>query len=178
VDVVIEQERTEDHEAIGEVVRAAFVDEPAVARLVELIRASPQYLPELALVARSGGAVVGHVMISRAWLVDDERGLTHDVLTLSPLAVAPGVQGQGVGSALVRAALARAERRPEPLLTLEGSPRYYLRFGFRDCREVGVVIDLPDWAPREAGQVHLLPSYSPSVRGRLVYPLAFSTYDD
>lgn len=177
VDVVIEPERPADHEAIGEVVRAAFVDEPEVARLVDLIRASPQYLPELALVARRGDAVVGHVMVSRAQLVDDESGVTHDVLTLSPLGVAPSAQGQGVGSALVRAVLTLAERRPEPLVTLEGSPRYYPRFGFRDCRDVGVTIDLPDWAPREAGQVYLLPSYSPAVHGRLVYPVAFTTYD-
>lgn len=177
MDVVIEPERPEDHAAIGEVVRAAFSHHQTVPRLVELIRASPQYLPELALVARRDGAVVGHVMISRAQLVDDESGLTHDVLTLSPLAVAPSAQSQGVGSALVRGALELAERRPEPLVTLEGSPRYYPRFGFRDCREVGVTIDLPDWAPREAGQVYLLPSYVPSVRGRLVYPSAFSSYD-
>lgn len=177
MEVVIEPERPQDHAAIGEVVRAAFVDEPSVTRLVELIRASPQYLPDLALVARRDGAVVGHVMVSRAQLVDDESGLAHDVLTLSPLAVAPSAQGQGVGSALVRAALALAERRPEPLVTLEGSPRYYPRFGFRDCREVGVTIDLPDWAPREAGQVYLLPSYAPSVHGRLVYPPAFTSYD-
>lgn len=177
MEVVIEPERPHDHLAIDDVVRAAFVDEPSVARLVELIRASPEYLPELSLVARDEGAVVGHVMVSRAQLVDDD-GAAHEVLTLSPLAVAPSVQGRGVGSALVRAVLALAQGRPEPLVTVEGSPRYYPRFGFRDCREFGVTIDLPDWAPREAGQVYLLPAYTPSVRGRLVYPAAFSTYDD
>jgi putative acetyltransferase len=176
--VTIEPERPDDHEAVARVVRAAFVDEPSVVRLVELIRASPQYLPQLSLVARRDGDVVGHVMISRAELVDDDARVTHDVLTLSPLAVDPSVQGQGVGSALVRAVLDGARARPEPLVTLEGSPRYYPRFGFRDCRDLGVTIALPDWAPPEAGQVFLLPAYTPSVRGRLVYPPAFSTYED
>jgi len=57
---------------------------------------------------------------------------------------------------------------------LEGSPKYYPRFGFRDCRELGIVIELPDWAPPEAGMAHPLPGYSPALRGRVVYPPAFA----
>jgi putative acetyltransferase len=177
VHVDIEPERPADHAAIGEVVRAAFSHHQSVSRLVELVRESPHFLPELSLVARRDGAVVGHVMISRAHLRDDAQDTTHDVLTLSPLAVAPAAQGDGIGSSLVRAALAGAQSRPEPLITLEGSPRYYPRFGFRDCRELGITIALPTWAPPEAGMVRTLPSYTPSVRGQLVYPTAFSTYE-
>ena len=178
MDVDIQPEQPSDHDAIREVVRTAFVHHQTVPRLVELIRASPQYLPDLALVARQDGEVVGHVMISGAQLVDDERGVTHAVLTLSPLAVAPAVQGNGIGAALVRAALAAAQPRDEPLVTLEGSPRYYPRFGFLDCRDLGITIALPDWAPPEAGMAFPLPSWDASVRGRLVYPPAFTTYED
>lgn len=178
VHVDIEPERPGDHDAIREVVRTAFGHHRTVPQLVELIRASPQYVPELALVARQDDAVLGHVMVSQAELVDDERGVTHVVLTLSPLAVAPAVHGNGIGSALVRAALAAAQARAEPLVTLEGSPRYYPRFGFRDSRDLGVTIPLPDWAPPEAGMAITLPAWQPSVRGRLVYPPAFGVLDD
>ena len=169
---MIEPEQAADHQAVRRVVAAAFAHQPAVVDLVELIRASPQYEPELALVARRGGDVVGHVMISHAELVDD--GATWDVLTLSPLAVRPDVQRQGVGSALVVEALRRADLTGAALVTLEGSPAYYSRFGFRDARTLGVTIDLPDWSTPDAGQVYPLSAYDPVIRGRLVYPPAFA----
>lgn len=171
--LVIEPERAADAGAIRSVVRAAFSDHLEVSDLVELIRASPEYRPELALVARVSGEVAGFVMLSHAGLVDD-AGERHRILTLSPLAVAPELQGRGIGSALVRAGLEAAERAGEPLVVLEGSPRYYPRFGFRDCREFGITIELPDWAPPEAGMAYPLPGYHPAPRGRVVYPPAFA----
>ena len=169
----IEQVRPDDHDAVAAVVGAAFVQQPEVGDLPRLIRESPQYAAELELVARLDGAVVGHTMISHAALVDAE-GTRHDVLTLSPLAVAPAHERQGIGGALVREALARAERTDAPLVLLEGSPAYYPRFGFTDARPHGITFDLPDWAPPEAGMVYLLPAYDPAVRGRVAYPPAFA----
>ncbi len=170
----IRPERAADLAGIREVVLAAFAHHPEVAELVELIRASPEYVPELALVAEVSSDVVGFVMLSHAGLVGD-AGERHRILTLSPLAVAPEWQGRGIGSALVRAGLVAAAARPdEPLVVLEGSPRYYPRFGFADCRELGIAIELPDWAPPEAGMAYRLPGYSPRLRGRVVYPPAFA----
>ena len=75
------------------------------------------------------------------------------------------------------AALAAAEEMGEPLVMLEGSPRFYPRFGFRDARTIGIAIDLPDWAPPEAGMAYPLSSYDGAMRGRLVYPPAFAALD-
>ncbi|MGZ4594276.1 MAG: GNAT family N-acetyltransferase [Actinomycetes bacterium] len=172
----IRPEQVADHAAIRRVVRAAFDHHQSVADLVELIRQSPEFVPELSLVARHEDEIVGHVMLSHAELVD-EHGSRHRVLTLSPLAVLPAVQGRGVGSALVPAGLAGADAYGARLVVLEGSPRYYPRFGFRDCRTLGVQIDLPDWAPPEAGMAYPLSSYDPAARGRLVYPPAFAAID-
>ena len=63
--VVIRPERDADHPAIAEVVRAAFVEHPdEVASFVERIRASEQFVPELALVAEDSSGVIAHVMLS------------------------------------------------------------------------------------------------------------------
>jgi putative acetyltransferase len=146
-------------------------------KLVDDIRADACYRPELALVAEVDGAIVGHVMISWCDLRDDERDVTHRVAMLSPLAVDPSMQRDGVGSTLVREVCARADAAGDPLVILEGSPAYYPRFGFVDARTHGITIHLPDWAPPEAGQVLPLSSYDPSVAGRAVYPPPFDGVD-
>ena len=141
------------------------------ARLVDLIRASPNFIPELSLVAELDGRIVGHVMVSHVALHDvDAR---HRICSLAPLAVAPDVHGRGVGSALVRAVAAEVDARGEPLIVLEGSPAYYSRFGFESSVAHGIRITLPEWAPPEAAQVLRLRNYDPAIRGLVVYPPAF-----
>jgi putative acetyltransferase len=177
MNVVIEPERSGDVVAVRNVVRRAFSHHQSVADMVDLIRASPQYVPELALVARTNRDVVGFVMLSHAEVVEAD-GARHDVLTLSPLAVAPDHERQGIGSALVGAGLAAADAIGSGLVTLEGSPTYYGRLGFRFAPEFGITIDLPEWAPPEAAQVHLLRTYDSTVRGKLEYPPAFAVAAD
>ena len=62
----------------------------------------------------------------------------------------------------------------ERLVVLQGSPRYYPRFGFRDCRQLGIDMELPDWARPEAGMAHPLTMYDPSIRGPLIEPAPFA----
>ena len=149
--MLIRPETPADHGAITELVAAAF-GSPAEAVLVERIRASPNHHPEYALVAEIDGRVAGHVMVSDVDLRAD-GGELRSILSLSPLAVAPDLHGQGIGSALVRDVAARVDADGHPLIVLEGSPVYYARFGFVDARGHGIHIHLPDWAPPEAGQV-------------------------
>jgi putative acetyltransferase len=125
----------------------------------------------MALVAEDDVRIVGHVMISTCELRDGESA--HHIAMLSPLAVAPDLQRGGIGSALVGAATAIADEAGEPMVILEGSPAYYSRFGFVDSRTLGIEIHLPDWAPREAGQVLPLARYDPALRGTVRYPPPF-----
>lgn len=174
-ELVIRPERPADFDAIAEVVEAAF-NSPVEARLVEAIRASPHYIAELSLVADIDGRVVGHVMISFTALRDgdNERWISQ----LSPLAVAPDLHGQGIGSALVREVCALADARGEPLVVLEGDPKYYGRVGFEHSVAHDIHIHLPSWAPAEAAQVLRLANDDPSIKGWVVYPPAFDDVTD
>lgn len=170
----IRTESVTDHGAIRDVVVAAFRSD-AEGDLVESIRASPEYVPELALVAAVDGLVVGHVMVSRARLRND-RG-ERQMVMLSPLAVAPDHQRHGIGGALVGAVLERTDERGEPIVVLEGDPRYYGRFGFEHSELFGITVDLPDWAPPEAAQMMRLSAYDahdPTLRGVVIYPDALA----
>jgi putative acetyltransferase len=168
--VIIRPEEALDHEGIRDVVTLAF-DDGSVARLVELIRTSEHYVAELALVAEDGGVVVGHTMLSYAIL---ERAEPVRVLLLSPVAVAPARQRQGIGAALVKAGLDRAEQRGEPLVIVEGIPAYYPRFGFERARDYGIEPPSSD-VPDAAFMVRRLGRYDAALRGRIRYPPTFDT---
>ena len=170
VAVTIRPETGTDHAAIAEIVQRAF-GSAAEARLVEAIRASPQYLTDLALVAVEDDRVLGHVMISRCRIVDVDT--ERDIVMLSPLAVDPDHQGRGIGGALVRAVCRRADATGEPLVVLEGDPGYYSQFGFEPAAGHGITLPLPDWAPSEAAQVLGLTRDDPTIRGAVVYPPSF-----
>jgi putative acetyltransferase len=165
--LTIRAETPSDHPSVAEVTTQAFGKERE-ARIVESIRASDGYMPELSLVAELAGQVVGHVMVSYVGLDGSERRLPE----LGPISVAPEHQRAGIGSALVREALRRADECQEPLVLVLGHADYYPRFGFRPARELG--ISPPD--PKIRDEVFLairLRAYDPTLRGRVVFPPAF-----
>lgn len=168
--MIIRPEEPADFDAIRVVVRDAFGG-PGESELVDDIRDDTCYRPELALVAVEDGELVGHVMVNHCTLRDGH--VVHSVGMLSPLAVRPDRQKDGIGSALVREVCARADAAGDALALLEGSPLYYPRFGFVDARTLGITIHLPAWAPPEAGQALPLSAYDPVVRGTAEYPPPF-----
>jgi putative acetyltransferase len=171
----VRPERADDYADIATVVSAAFRSQ-VEAQLVDAIRASEHYIPELALVAEVDGRVAGHVMISYATL--DTGNGSRAIAMLSPLAVAPEFQRRGAGASLVREATELADLRNEPAVILEGNPAFYYRFGFEPAARYGIEIPVPSWAPPEAGQVLRLSRYHPSLRGKVVYPPAFDDVAD
>ena len=169
-DVTIRPEVPDDRDAVDGVVRAAFSRHPdEVALLVARIRASPHYVPDLALVAEDESGVIGHVLLS---FVQVAGGSRPELLNLSPMSVRPDRQRVGVGSRLIREVLGRAEAAGEPAVLVEGIPAYYPRFGFERASPLGFV---PPHAsiPDDAFMVKRLPGYEPALAGRVVYPPAF-----
>ncbi|GAB2603671.1 GNAT family N-acetyltransferase [Pseudactinotalea suaedae] len=150
------------------VVHATAFDRPQHGALPAALRATGHHRPRWCFVALDGGAVVGHVMVGTAFL-ERPDGQVIEVPNLSPLAVLPSRWREGIGRALVEAAVAAVDADGEPFVVLEGSPAYYGRLAFEDARAHGVTLPLPDWAPPAAGQLRPLTRYR-RVPGTIVYP--------
>jgi putative acetyltransferase len=171
--LVIRPERSGDEGAVAAVHRAAFAPgpggaEPVEVGLVAALRADAGWLPRLSLVAEVGGAVVGHVVCTRAWLGPGDA----PVLGLGPLGVVPAAQGRGVGRALVHSVLGAADALDEALVGLLGNPAYYGRFGFVPARVRR--IEAPEAAWGDNFQVRPLAGDDRSVTGRFRYAAPFA----
>jgi putative acetyltransferase len=167
IDVRIRPETPADRDEIARITAAAF-GKQFEARMVDAIRASDSFVPELSLVAEADGRIVGHLMLSYVGLEGQSRRL----LELAPMSVHPDWQRRGVGSALIQEALRIADERREPLVLVLGHTTYYPRFGFRPASEIG--IDPPGDVPDDVFMAVPLRAYDPEIRGRVVFPPAFA----
>jgi putative acetyltransferase len=129
--LLVRPERPDDWDAIDGVHQRAF-GRPDEAGLVRALRSEAE--PYVALVAERAGAVIGHVAFSPVAI----DGGSPPALGLGPLAVEPGVQHAGIGSALVRAGLERCARAGARIVVVLGHAAYYPRFGFRPAAPLGL----------------------------------------
>ncbi len=150
-------------------VHLAAFDTAAEADLVDAIRMSAQYRPDFSIVAEMDDRIIGHVLLSYARL--DDGAHVRPVLALAPLAVLPGYQERGAGTALVHECIGRADHAGEPLIVLVGHPGYYPRFGFVPASRYGITP--PEPLPDAVFMARRLAGYDPGWRGRLVYPSTF-----
>jgi putative acetyltransferase len=121
--------RDADHDAIAELVRAAFTAEFGRSDEPELI-ARLRVASDVALerVAESDGAIVGHILFSRAHI--DSDGALCPAVQMAPVSAAVGRQKAGVGSALIADGLDALAAAGETHVFVLGHPAYYPRFGF------------------------------------------------
>ena len=129
----IRSEDAGDAPAIHNVNQQAF-GRVAEADLVDLLRAHGRCT--LSLVTEEADQVVGHALFTPVRIETPDGPLTAQ--GLGPLAVLPGWQRKGIGSALVRAGLEQLRAAGHRLVVVEGSPRYYPRFGFQDATPLGI----------------------------------------
>jgi predicted N-acetyltransferase YhbS len=126
--VNIRHETIADYAAIARVNARAFADDPKVGLIPTLHRQRARFDPELSLVAEQDGRIIGHVLFSPQTI--RLLGQDVDVVNLSPLAVDPDFQRQGIGGMLVREGHRVAAAKGYPLSFLIGHPPYYPRFGY------------------------------------------------
>ncbi|MFN7133879.1 MAG: GNAT family N-acetyltransferase [Myxococcales bacterium] len=165
--VEITLETPADHAAIRALNEEAF-DGPGEARLVDALRSAGA--ATLSLVARRDGRVVGHLLLSPV-RIESADGV-RPALGLAPMAVARGLQRSGIGTALVREALARARDAGHGAVVVLGHPDYYPRFGFVRASRFGLTCEFP--SPDEAFMaVELRPGCLAGAAGRVSYHAAF-----
>lgn len=126
--ITYREEQPADAPRIAALTEAAFRDAPHASHtehfIVDALRRAGKL--SASLVAEVDGKLVGHVALSAVALSSGQNGW----YGLGPISVDPGRQGQGVGSALMRAALQWLRDRDAAGCVLLGDPAYYARFGF------------------------------------------------
>lgn len=141
--MIIRQATEKDYIKIIPMVKAAFEtaehSDGLEQDLVDLLRRSDAFVPELSLVAEIDGKILGHIMFTEA-----KVGL-RNVLVLAPLSVSPEYQKQGIGTALIKAAHSIAQNMGYEYSLVLGSEKYYPRFGYlaAETFEIEVPKDIP-----------------------------------
>jgi predicted N-acetyltransferase YhbS len=148
-EVVLRSERPGDRDAILALTAEAFAvspvtglpvaGEPVEVKVLRELFVAEEYLPDFSIVAELDGEIVGHVISTRAWVEDLE------LLGLGPIGVTPRLQRHGIGSALMRETVVRANAAGEKGIALLGSPEYYPRFGFVPATSLGVEAPDRNW---------------------------------
>jgi len=168
---IIRQETPSDIAAIHDANKQAFDGREAEAGLVDAIRKSENFIPELSLVAEENGQILGHILFSRIYIETENGQLP--ALALAPMAVLPEYQKQGIGSHLVRRGLEECKQLGHAIVIVLGHTDYYPRFGF--SASLAKSLECPFGDCGEAWMaVELIPGALQEMRGKVVYPASFN----
>ena len=139
MDVEIRQEQKSDYSEVFDVIKEAFKTEiiinPDEPFLVDRLRKSKVFIPELSLVAELQGRIVGHVLLTKIKINNGE--FVSDSLALAPVSVLPTFQGKGIGGMLIKEAHHRAKELGHKSVILLGHEYYYPRFGYQIIEKFG-----------------------------------------
>lgn len=170
----IRQETKSDFGAVGKLIEKAFENEAMSDHreqfLVERLRQSEAFIPELSLVAEMDGYIVGHILLTRITIHNGVE--SHDTLALAPVSVLPDYQGKGIGGKLIIEAHEKAKALGHTSIVLLGHDQYYPRFGYKQADTFG--IELPFDVPKENVMViELVENGLSGVNGVVEYPQEF-----
>ena len=141
---IFRPETQKDYATVEFLTREAFWNkyQPGCSEhyLLHILRGKPAVVTELCDVCEMDGEIVGHIFYTRAQIVSD-TGEAFPVLTFGPISVRPDMQGQGIGSRLIRSTMQRAAGMGYAGVVITGNPAYYHRFGFRPAADFGILYE-------------------------------------
>ena len=144
--VTIRPEEHRDYKSIVSLILRSFQegtdysDGTDIIALVEEIRDSKYYIPELSFVAELDGKVVGHFLFSKFPLSPTREGGHDDetesgIVMLAPVSVHADYFRQGIGTAMLLQGMEKVRELGYRGITVEGNYRFYNRLGFRTSAE-------------------------------------------
>jgi len=173
--MIIRQENNNDFKDVFNVIEKAFKTEQFSDHkeqfLVERLRKSNAFIPELSLVAEIDGKIVGHILVTK--LKIKNKTSEFDSLALAPVSVLPEFQGKGIGGKLIVESHKKAKELGHKSIVLLGHEKYYPRFGYEQADKYG--IELPFEVPKENCMViELTENGLNGVNGMVEYPKEFN----
>lgn len=172
---MIRKEEEKDYEEVGKLIEQAFKDveysDHQEHFLVEKLRKSEAFIPELSLVAEDeNGIIKGHILLTKLKIENGSE--TFESLALAPVSVRPEFQNQGIGGLLIREGHLIAQKLGYQSVILIGHENYYPKFGYEKTSNFG--ISFPFEIPEENGMaIELVKNGLKNKKGMVKYPKEF-----
>ena len=120
-----------------------YSDGTDIIALVEEIRDSKYYIPELSFVAELDHKVVGHFLFSKFPLSPTKEGGHSDgadseIVMLAPVSVHADYFRQGIGTAMLTMGIEKVRELGYKGITVEGNYHFYNQVGFRTSSEYSI----------------------------------------
>ena len=125
--ISIRPEQQADIHEIGDLNKLVFGQDNE-AKLVDFVRGSNNFIPELSLVAISYDKIIGYILLSRVTITNGE--FRHPSLGLAPMMVHPEYQRRGIGAKLITHGLHIASDLGFSSVLVLGHEYYFPKFGF------------------------------------------------
>ena len=147
--ITIRPEEHKDYKSIVSLILRSFQegtdysDGTDIIALVEEIRDSEYYIPELSFVAELDGKIVGHFLFSKFPLSPTSAGgHNHNtdpgIVMLAPVSVHADYFRQGIGRAMLTQGIEKVKEMGYKGITVEGNYLFYNQVGFRTSSEFGI----------------------------------------
>ncbi|WP_184873778.1 GNAT family N-acetyltransferase [Chryseobacterium sp. G0240] len=175
--LTIRQEEEKDYQEVFQLTEEAFRtmehSDHQEHFLVEKLRKSEAFIPELSLVAEAeNGKIAGHLLFTKIKIENNSNSF--DSLALAPVSVRPEFQNQGIGGKLILEGHRIARDLGYQSVILIGYESYYPRFGYKKTSNFG--ISFPFDIPEENGMViELVQNGLKNREGVVKYPKEFGT---
>ncbi len=175
MNITLRKEEVRDYKAVFTVIEKAFEAEKMSDHkepfLVERLRKSSAFIPELSIVAEVDGKIVGHILLTK--LKIKNKSNEFDSLALAPVSVLPEYHHKGIGGKLILESHITAKELGYKSIILLGHEKYYPRFGYKQANRYG--IELPFDVPKEhCMAIELVENGLNGVSGMVEYPKEFN----